>query len=623
MKRKLVLRAVAAFASTAMVAAGLSVGAIAPAQAATKSTVTLLSSADISTLNSGTQGGNTTYNALSGSLTGMGFTYYNSDAKLVMNTKFGTMKIVKQAPKDFQIQYTVAKGQQWSDGTPINAEDLLLSHVVASDKYSKDAGLGDPSGEGAPAFDSVSYGSTYGTHVVGLPKVSADKMSLTVKFDKPLPDWELLAPGPSPVHALSLLADGKKGLQSAAVNTAARAKFVKAFTSKNTAHLKAMGAVWTTGYNVTKVDKDTNPLLLISNGGFIVSKFTYGDSMVLVRNAKYNSGPAMATKNPIKTVVIKIIKDNTASVQALRNGDIDIYYQTLPTAADKVALAAMPNVTTLTRVGGNYSHMHIRVDAKQGYTDSYTGIFAGNGVKAKDLRKALLLATPRQQAVDVLIKPVKEDAAPLDTQFAFAGTPEYNTLTKGSGVAIYSKGTQAERTAQALAIVKKYFPTASEDNPQAKLKFLHYNNSVRNNIAKLFAAEWKKAGFDVEDVATTDSFFDDISEAKYDVTMYGFGLNSISQSNGTEIFKSDGGNNGWGWNDSALDALMKKLQGEILTPAQVTATRLAADKIIMSNYWGLALYANPTITAFNKALKNVKPAPVGNNITWNYFEWSY
>jgi peptide/nickel transport system substrate-binding protein len=616
MKRKLVLRAVAAFASTAMVAAGLSVGAIAPAQAATKSTVTLLSSADISTLNSGTQGGNTTYNALSGSLTGMGFTYYNSDAKLVMNTKFGTMKIVKQAPKDFQIQYTVAKGQQWSDGTPINAEDLLLSHVVASDKYSKDAGLGDPSGEGAPAFDSVSYGSTYGTHVVGLPKVSADKMSLTVKFDKPLPDWELLAPGPSPVHALSLLADGKKGLQSAAVNTAARAKFVKAFTSKNTAHLKAMGAVWTTGYNVTKVDKDTN-------GGFIVSKFTYGDSMVLVRNAKYNSGPAMATKNPIKTVVIKIIKDNTASVQALRNGDIDIYYQTLPTAADKVALAAMPNVTTLTRVGGNYSHMHIRVDAKQGYTDSYTGIFAGNGVKAKDLRKALLLATPRQQAVDVLIKPVKEDAAPLDTQFAFAGTPEYNTLTKGSGVAIYSKGTQAERTAQALAIVKKYFPTASEDNPQAKLKFLHYNNSVRNNIAKLFAAEWKKAGFDVEDVATTDSFFDDISEAKYDVTMYGFGLNSISQSNGTEIFKSDGGNNGWGWNDSALDALMKKLQGEILTPAQVTATRLAADKIIMSNYWGLALYANPTITAFNKALKNVKPAPVGNNITWNYFEWSY
>jgi peptide/nickel transport system substrate-binding protein len=622
MRRKLALRSVAAVASTAMVAAALSVGAIAPAQAATKSTVTLLSTADITSLNSSTADGNTSYNALSGSLTGMGFTYYNSDAKLVMNTTFGSMKVVKQAPKDFQIQYTVAKGQTWSDGTPIDAVDLLLTHVVASDAYSKSAGLGDPAGEGKPVFDSVSYGGTYGTNVVGLPTVSADKMSLTVKFGKPLPDWELLAPGPSPVHALSLMADKKTGLQSASVNAAAKAKFLKAFTTKNTAQLKAMGAVWSTGYNVTKVDKTTNPLLLISNGGFIISKFTFGDSMVLVRNPKYKSGPAMATKNPINTVVIKVIKDNTASVQALRNGDIDIYYNTLPSGNDKISLSAMPNVTTLTKTGGNYSHMHIRVDAKQGLTDTYSGIFAGNGTRAKDLRKALLLATPRDQAVDVLIKPVKTDATPLDTQFAFQGTPEYNTLTKSSGVAIYSKP-QAERTAEALALVKKYYPEASESNPLAKFKFLHYNTTIRNNIAKLFAAEWKKAGFDVEDVALTDTFFDDISYAKYDVTMYGFGLNSISQSNGTEIFKSDGGNNNWGWNDSALDALMTSLQSDILTPAQVTAKRLAADKIIMSNYWGFALYANPTITAFNKALKNVKPAPVGNNITWNYFEWSY
>ncbi len=225
------------------------------------------------------------------------------------------MKIAKQAEKDFQIEYTVAKGQVWSDGAPIDAVDLLLSHIVASNTYSAAAGLGDPSNTDVkPAFDSVSYGSTYGEHVGGVPKLSADKMSLTVKFDKPLPDWELLAPGPSPVHALSLMADGKKGLQSAAANKAAKASFLKDFTSKNTARLKKMGEIWSTGYDVTSVDSSTNPLLLISNGGFIVSKFTAGDSMTLVRNAKYSSGPAMAKKNPIKTVVIKIIKDNTAAV---------------------------------------------------------------------------------------------------------------------------------------------------------------------------------------------------------------------------------------------------------------------------------------------------------------------
>jgi peptide/nickel transport system substrate-binding protein len=135
MKVNLALRAIAAAAATALVAVGLSACALAPASAATKSTVTLLSTADITSLNSGTSDGNTSYNALSGSLTGMGFWYYNSDAKLVMNTDFGSMKILKKEAKDFQIQYTVKKGQVWSDGTPIDAVDLLLSHIVASDKY--------------------------------------------------------------------------------------------------------------------------------------------------------------------------------------------------------------------------------------------------------------------------------------------------------------------------------------------------------------------------------------------------------------------------------------------------------------------------------------------------------
>jgi peptide/nickel transport system substrate-binding protein len=555
----------------------------------------------------------------------MGFTYYNSDAKLVMNTAFGSMKIVKKDPKDFQIEYTVKKGQVWSDGTPIDAVDLLLSHVILSDKYSKAAGLGDPtSADSKLSFESVGYGQAYGENVVGDPKLSADKMSITVKFAKPLPDWELLAPGPFPVHTLSLLADGKKGLQSAAANQAAKDKFLAAFTKKTTAALKKMGTVWSTGYDVTKVDKTTNPLLLVSNGGFIVSKFTTGESMTFVRNAKYTSGPKMATKNPIKTVVIKIIKDNTAAVQALRNGDIDVYYNTLPTAADKTALSAMPNVTVQTKTGGNYSIFHLRTDTAFGKSDQYTGVFAGNSQRAKDLRRAFLLAVPRQQMVDTLIKPVKSDASPLDTQFAFQGTPEYNTITKGSGVSVYSKGTQAERTAQALALVKKYYPTASEDNQPVKIHFVHANTTLRNALAALVKAEAKKAGFDVITYPQADLFgTEENLSSKYDVSMHGFGLNSLSQANGVATYKTDGGNNAWGWSDSKLDAILSRLQGEVLTAKQATALRLEADKIITANNWGLALYANPTISAFNKALKNIKPAPIGNNITWNFFEWSY
>lgn len=617
------LRRSAKFALATAASAALAVSLLTPAQAATQSTVTLISSADITSLNSGTQSGNTSYNSVVGSLTGMGFTYYDSDANLVMNTKFGTMKVIKNTPKDFQIRYTVAGGQQWSDGTPIDAVDLLVSHIVQSDKYSKEAGLGDPTDNKAtPLFDSVSYSSTYGEHVVGVPKVSSDRMSLTVAFDKQLPDWELLAPGPTPVHALTLMADGKKGLQSLSVNMAAKNKFKNWFLLKSP-KLASVGKIWSTGYDLTKIDASTNPLLLISNGGFIVSKFTFGDSMTLVRNSKYTSGPAMATVNPVNTVVIKIIKDNTAMVQALRNGDVDVYYNTLPTANDKLVLEALPNATVVTKVGGNYSHLDLRVGAFSGGAP-YTGIFAGNSERAKDLRKAFLLATPRQQMVDTLIKPVKSDATTLDTQFTFQGTSEYKAITSASGVSEYTQGTQADRTAKALALVKKYYPNASATNPLAPVNFVHANTTLRNNLAKLIIAEATKAGFDVKDNASPDLFGTKSNQSSsYDVTMYGFGLNSISQANSTAIYKSDGGNNVWGWNDPAVDVLMKSLEGDILTAKEATAKRLAADKLIIANAWGLPLYANPTIAAFSKELKGIDPAPIGANITWNFFEWSF
>lgn len=623
MRAKLAKRAMAAMASTALVAAGLTVGGIAPAQSATKSTVTLLSTVDITSLNSGTQSGNTAYNATVGSLTGMGFTYYDADTNLVMNTKFGTMKIVKKAPKDFRIQYTVAKGQQWSDGTPIDAADLLLSHIVASDKYSAEAGLGDPKDSNTtPVFDSVSYGGAYGDHVVGLPQLSSDKMSLTVRFDKPLPDWELLAPGPSPVHALTHLVDGKTKLQTLAANIAAKDKFVSDFTKKNTTRLKKMGQIWSTAYNLTKVDQSTNPLLLISNGGFIVSKFTSGDSMTLVRNPKYSSGPAMKTKNPIKTVVIKIIGDNTAAVQALRNGDIDVYTNTGALATDKIALEALPNVNIVSMTGGTYSHVDLRVDSAFGEDDAYTGPFAGNGKRAKDLRRAFLLALPREQILTTIVKPVNASATTLDSQFAFQGTSQYKALVKANGMSEFTTGTQAQRTAKALEIVKTYFPDASATNPKVTVKFLIANAEFRINMAKLIEAEAEKAGFDVV-VSPMANWSSLLGNSTYDVKMHGWQLTSVSQSLSVCVFKTECGNNESGWSDSALDDILRSLESDLLTPKQVLAKRIAAEKIIVSKYWGLPLYANPVLHAYNKDLKGIKPAPIGNPITWNFFDWSY
>lgn len=624
MKTNRFLRAVGMVSASALTVAGLTTVAMAPAGAATRSTVIVHSAGEITSLNSSTNDGNTAYNANVAALTGMGFFYYDNSPKLVRNTTFGTFAVTKNTPTDFRITYNVKPGRVWSDGTPIDGVDLLLSHVTASAEYSKSAGLGDPEDKNAaPAFDSVGYGGAYSDNVVGLPTLSANKLSVTVRFKKPLPDWELLAPGPSPVHALSLLADGKKGLQSAAVNRAAKDKFLKAFTTKNTAQLKKMGNVWTNSYNIRTIDKSTNPLLLISNGGFIVQSAVADSTMTLVRNPRYNSGPAMATRNPIRTVQFKTITNDTAAVAALRNGDVDIYQNANPTTAGKAILDGIRSVTVESKVSGTYSHFGLRTGTAFGETAPYTGIFAGSSQRAIDLRTAFLLALPREQILSTFIKPLKADAQTMDTQFGFTGSPTHTFVTKSSGVSLYKEGTQAERTAKALALVKKYYPNASETNAVAPVKLWFANTSgLRVSTSQLIKAEAKKAGFDVDTTGVSD-FPNKMKSSEYDATLFAFVLTSISQATATAVYKTDGGNNSWGWGTPELDKILTGLQSNYMTTAQANAERLKADKIIIANAYGLPLYQNVSLTAWSKALKGVKPAPLSPTTVWNYWEWSY
>lgn len=625
MNAKRIARAIALAAVGSLVLTGAP-ALVGPATAATKSTLIIHSPAEITSLNSSTSDGNTTYNAQVAYLTGSGFLYYDNQTVLKYNTKLGSMKISKNTSKDFRITYTLVKGQTWSDGTPITAHDMLLSHITSADEYAKSAGLGDPATT-TSAFDSVGYGSSYGENVVGLPTVSKDALSIEVRFKKPLPDWQLLAPGVSPVHALSLLADKKTGLQTAAVNTAAKAKFLSAFQKKTKSTLLAMGKVWTESYNIKTINASTNKLLLISNGGYIIQSAVADSSMTLVKNTKYKSGPAMATSFPVTKVIIKTIENDTSAVQALRNGEVDLYYNTNPTIAGNASLKAQgANITVQTKKGAGYSHFNLRVGEPFGGETAYRGPFFGNSQKAKDLRTAFLFVIPRAQMVANFIQPLDPNGAvikPMDTHFAFQGTTEYNTITKATGVAKYTTGTQADRTALALALVKKYFPTASATESKVDVKLMFANASaLRTSLAQLIKAEAAKAGFNV-DITGSANFSADISNVEYDATMFGYGLTSVSQATATAIYKSNGTSNAYGWNSPTIDQNVQKLESSILTPAQATAARIAIEKISIANAYGFPLYQNLTTAASNKDLKNFKPAPLGANLVWNYWEWNF
>ncbi|MEN9922992.1 MAG: hypothetical protein RIS09_506 [Actinomycetota bacterium] len=609
---------VAVAAAAAVGLAGLTLAT--PASSATRSTIVYVASNTMTSLNSGTPDTNLVTNSEIGYLTSMGFAYYDDKPNLVRNTTLGTFKVVKNAKNDFRVKYTLKKGRVWSDGTPIDAVDLLLSHVLSSSKYSIRAGLGNPSSATTtPVFDSLGYNGLYDNAIVANPIISKDRMSVTLKYKSFQPDWELMGPGPSPVHTLVLLSEGKKGLQSAAVNAAAKERFLKAYLNYDKAALRAMGKVWSNDYHISDINKSTNKLLLVTNGAYIVKSAVTNQSTTLVLNKRYNSGPKT---NGIKKFVFRYIADGTAAAQALINGEIDIYGGQ-PNAASVALLRAASSVEVLGGNGAVYEHIDLRHGPVFGSSDKYTGPFAGKSQRAKDLRKAFMLTIPRTKIVNDLVKTINPNSVVMNSLFRFPGTNGYSDIVNASGVKEFTDGSQEDRTAKALALVKKYFPNAGAGSNSVKVRLLWGTpaNARRASEALLIKTEAAKAGFEVVGNGVT-AWSGLLDSSDYDAMFFAWVQSSTSQANGVEIFKTDGGNNLVGYSNPDLDKELEKLY-TFLTPAQILQVHINAEKILMEDVVSLPIFQHPNITAFKKGLKGMKPAPLTPQTLWNFWEFSF
>ena len=621
MKLKHAIRTVVATAAVV----GLAAVGIAPSSAATRTTVVLVTSNLVTSLNPSTPSTNVTINGDVKYITSMGFVYYDDKRNLQRNETLGTFRITNNTPGKFQVTYTLNRGRLWSDGTEITAHDMLLSHLLSSSAYSKRAGLGDPADSTAtPAFDSVGYGGIYDQNVVGVPTVSRDGYSLTVTYKKFLPDWEIIGPGVSPVHALVQLSQGRTALGTAAQNKAAKDTFLRWFRAYDSANLKKMGAVWSTGYNLKTINGSTNPLLLVDNGAYQVRSAVADQSLTLALNPRYNSGPKT---NGIRTIVFRMIADGTAAAQALANKEIDIY-QGQATADAVAQLRAMNGVTVIGGTNACYEHIDLRLGAGAGTDTEYTGVFAtsnnaAKNAKARDLRTAFLLSIPRQTIVNKLIKPINPRAVVVNSVFLLPGQNGYNTVVKSSGVSRFTAGNEASRRAAALKLIQKHYPEAGDGTKTVRVNLLWGGptNQRRAAQAQLIIDATSKVGFDV--VAPGSASWPSLLTSNdYDAQFFAWCPTSTSQAGTNANFKSDGSNNFIGYNNPVMDSILDKLEGK-LTANQVTAQILAAERQLMNDAVTLAIFQHPAATAHNSALKNVKPAPLSPNLVWNFWEWKY
>ena len=596
--------------------AALVVGALSPAQAATRSTVVIVDSNTFTSLNPSQPDHNLVLNSNVAYLSGIGFNYYNSSVDLVRNTTFGSYKITANNSKEFKVKYTVAKGKKWSDGTPITGVDLLLSNVLSSNEYSKAAGLGDPASDTLQAFDSLGYNGAY-NELIRDVSIAPDRMSVVLTYSKFFPDWELYGPGPSPVHTLVAMALGEKKLGTYAHNVALKNKFLSAYQGKDTAMLKKIAKVWSEDYDITSVDSKTNPLLLVGNGAYLVSSIVKDQTVTLKLNPNYNSGPATSG---IETVVFKTIPDPTAAAQALANKEVDVY-EAIATAD---SVAALNKIGSAVNVDGyavsTYEHIEVRSGASQGITDEYKGVFAGKSQKARDLRTAFLLAYPRQEIIDKIVKPVSSKAVVMNSLQYFPGETNYKKMIGDSGAAKFTAGTQDSRTAAALALVKKYYPDAATTGVKIKMLWGQPSNTRRSAEAALVKAALAKAGFDA-DMTPTAGWSAHIQEVQYDAQFYAWSKTAVTQSGNFGSYKSTESQTGY--DNAKVDELVSSLETDVLTQAQIYDKYVQLENILIDDAVSLPIFQWPGVIAYNSALKGMDPAPLSPTFLWNVWDWHF
>ena len=616
MKARISARAVFALASASAIAVTGVI--VAPAHAATKTTVVMTEPTPINSLNYGVNNMNLASNEDLTYPTGFGFYWANDQKQVVPNTKFGSWKIAKNSATDFEVAYTVNPGQIWDDGAPITGVDLLLSHVTSSGKYSIAAGLGDPQSKAGSAFDSGGYGGVYDNHVVGNPTLSADKMTLTVKYDSRIPDWALYAPGVSPVHALELMAAGKKTLPSVAEANAATDKFLSDFTSKNTASLKAMAAIWSKSYNISTVNSSTNPLLLVGNGDFKIDTCVDQVACTLVIDSKTNGTSGPKTTG-IEKIVFRYDVADTSAPQALGNKEVDLY-QGQPTADAVTQLKAVKGISILAAPLSTYEQMSIRVGSGTGGT--YTGPFAGESAKAIATRKAFLLALPREDMVNKIVAPVQANAVVLNSRFVLPdSSAAYAAQIAGNGSSAYTAGTQASRTAQAIRIMKQYYGADFLKKP-ITVHTLFRNNARRTAEFQLYQAAEAAVGFNMTGPGIPD-WSAHTSDDAYDVNFYAWGNGLPVQVGDCPQVQTTGGNNHYGWSNATIDKVCADLAASSVSDATRNAKWIQVERAMYAEAYTIGLFQWPGVTAVNSDLKGVKPSSITPNLVWNYWEWTY
>lgn len=555
------------------------------ATAKTGGTITVAEVNAFFSFNSLTANGNTDINSKVSLATQSGFNYVDDKLKLQKDPSFGTYEVVKQDP--LTVKYTLSDKAQWSDGTPVSADDLLLAWAVESGWYND--GTTNADGKVTKGTNYFDYaGSTLGLNDTKFPTVSDDKKSITIEYTKPFADWESAysVQGIPPAHVIwkhaglanedafiKLLQDQPKGDPSK--------------PAKTNATLKKISDYFNTGFDSKTLPSD--PSLYLSDGPYIVSAIDQGKSLTLVPNTKYQGDHTAK----LDSIVIRTIADPQAQIQALQNGEVDV----IAPQANADTLAALDQVPGVqVHKGNQLSYDHIDLN--------FSGVF-----KDKNVREAFLKTIPRQAILDAIITPLDSSAKVLNSQLFVPAQEGYADSVANNGSSAYGEPD--------IDGAKKLLNGAT---PTVRILY-NSDNPNRVDAFTLISQSASKAGFKIKNEGDVN-WGSRLGDGSYDASIFGWISSGVGVSGVPQIFGTGQSSNFNGYSNKSADAAMSKLI-QTTDKSEQTKLQQEIDKDIFSDAYGLPLFQSIGVDAESSRVGGIDTFnPNQNGVWWNVWEWT-
>lgn len=544
--------------------------------------------------NDDTSDGNATANSIINYMLRGDLFYYDENQELIRDESLGTFEKTSDDP--LTVEYTVADDATWSDGTPMDATDLLLSFVGQSGNFNTIDAADDVSNLGGEVFfNSSSAGLPLVTET---PELSNDNKTLTLVYSEPFADWEVALDFGVPAHVTAMKGLGIEDPQEA------KDAFVEAVQNNDAAALSPIAEFWNTGYDFTSLPEDE--LLYLSSGAYEMTDFVEGEYVTLTANPDYKGERPAA----INEVTVTYNEDPLAQVQQLQNGELDLFG---PQATTDVveALEAVDQAEIETGVDATYEHIDL-VQNNGGPFDP--AAYGGDAETALQVRQAFLTAYPRQDIVDTLIKPINPDAEVRNSFLVTPGAPSYDAVSEAGGMQeAYGDG-DAEAAAQILA-------DAGVEGPIDVRVLIPADNQRRSDQFDIVQPILAEAGFNLI-ADRRGTWGEDLGDGTYDAVSFGWQSTSTAVTESQATYVTGGLNNLIGYSNPEVDALFDDLAVTSDADEQ-EGIQEEIEALLVEDAIGSTVFQFPAVVAYNKeVLGNVTAAPLNPTIFYGYWNWT-